>query len=547
MKKPPTDSGKSSVGGKQYLDIVADELPNVSCYFVIWILGQVLGRSSIAILMSGPWALQSLSSRYCMIGMENSLHAFIFWCLIYQMALFLIRTQNYADNTMAMTEREPLGIADPRQILEEKIASREARIAVMGLGYVGMTLSVELGKVGFSVTGIDTSARKVKLVESGKSDVQGVSEFEVTSLKAVGKLTATQECDVLDEADVVVVCVPTPLNKARDPDVSFILQACGAIKDRLRSGQLVILESTTYPGTTHELVLPLLEESGLKVGRDFFLVFSPERIDPGNRVYTITNTPKVVGGITPSCTEIGTHFYRQLIGEVVPVSSTQAAEMTKLLENTFRSVNIGLVNEVALMCDRLGVDVWEVIDAAATKPFGFMPFYPGPGLGGHCIPVDPHFLAWKLKTLNYNARFIELASEVTRSMPNYVVDKITHALNEYEQCLKGSNILVLGVTYKPDVSDIRESPALDIMEMLGEKGAKISYYDPFVDHLQTDSLDLKRIILNEKNLTAFHCVVIVTHHSDCDYEWIVKHARCIVDTRNATQAVSGKKDHVFKL
>ncbi len=448
---------------------------------------------------------------------------------------------------MAMTERAPREITDPKQVIEGKIASREARVAVMGLGYVGLALSVELGKVGFSVTGIDTSARKVNLVESGKSDVQGVSDFEVAGLKAVGKLTATQECDVLDDADVVVVCVPTPLNKTRDPDVSFILQACGAIKDRLRSGQLVILESTTYPGTTYELVLPLLEESGLKVGRDFFLVFSPERVDPGNRVYTITNTPKVVGGITPSCTEIGAHFYRQLIGEVVPVSSTQTAEMAKLLENTFRSVNIGLVNEVALMCDRLDVDVWEVIDAAATKPFGFMPFYPGPGLGGHCIPVDPHFLAWKLKTLNYNARFIELASEVTRSMPNYVVDKITDALNGYEQCLKGSNILVLGVTYKPDVSDIRESPALDIIEILGEKGAKVSYYDPFVDHLQTDSLDLKSITLNEKNLTASHCVVIVTHHSDCDYEWIVKHARCIVDTRNATKAVSGKKDHVFKL
>ncbi len=448
---------------------------------------------------------------------------------------------------MAITERVPREIANPRQMLEEKIASREARIAVMGLGYVGLTLSVELGKVGFSVTGIDTSARKVKLVESGKSDVQGVSEFEVAGLKAVGKLTATRECDVLDEADVVVVCVPTPLNKTRDPDVSFILQACSAIKDRLRCGQLVILESTTYPGTTHELVLPLLEESGLKVGRDFFLVFSPERVDPGNRVYTITNTAKVVGGITPSCTEIGTHFYRQLIGEVIPVSSTQAAEMTKLLENTFRSVNIGLVNEVALMCDRLGVDVWEVIDAAATKPFGFMPFYPGPGLGGHCIPVDPHFLAWKLKTLNYNARFIELASEVTRSMPGYVVEKITDALNEYERCLKGSNILILGVTYKPDVCDIRESPALDIIEMLQEKGAKVSYCDPFVDHLQTENLDLKSTSLNKKNITDAHCVVIVTHHSDWDYEWIVKHARCIVDTRNATQAVSGKKDHVFKL
>ncbi len=450
-------------------------------------------------------------------------------------------------------KREPViaGGATPErghlQVLKQKITAREARVAVMGLGYVGLSLAVALGKAGFPVTGIDTSARKVELVLAGKSDVPGVSEFEVAGLTAVGKLTATQACDVIGEADVVVVCVPTPLNKTRDPDVSFIAQACGSIKDRLRCGQLVILESTTYPGTTRELVLPLLEESGLKVGEDFFLVFSPERVDPGNRLYTITNTPKVVGGIAPACKKIGAHFYRQLIGEVVPVSSTQAAEMTKLLENTFRSVNIGLVNEVALMCDRLGVDVWEVVDAAATKPFGFMPFYPGPGLGGHCIPVDPHFLAWKLKTLDYNARFIELASEVTRSMPGYVVAKVADALNARERSVKGSNILILGVTYKPDVGDIRESPALDILEMLREKGARVSYHDPFVDHLEVDGLKLKCVALDENGLKNAHCVVIATHHSDCDYEWIVRHARCIVDTRNATKAVAGDKDHVVKL
>ena len=433
------------------------------------------------------------------------------------------------------------------QTLKQKITAREAKVAVMGLGYVGLSLAVTLGKVGFPVTGIDTSARKVTLVASGLSDVPGVSEFEVAGLTAVGKLTATQACDAIGEADVVVVCVPTPLDKTRDPDVSFIAQACGSIKDRLRCGQLVILESTTYPGTTRELVLPLLEESGLKVGEDFFLVFSPERVDPGNRLYTIANTPKVVGGITPACKKIGTHFYRQSIGEVVPVSSTQAAEMTKLLENTFRSVNIGLVNEVALMCDRLGVDVWEVVDAAATKPFGFMPFYPGPGLGGHCIPVDPHFLAWKLKTLDYNARFIELASEVTRSMPGYVVGKIADALNARERSVKGSDILILGVTYKPDVGDIRESPALDILEMLWEKGARVSYHDPFVDHLEVDGLNLTCVALDEQCLQNAQCVVIATDHSDCDYEWIVRHARCIVDTRNATKAVAGNKDHVVKL
>ncbi len=433
------------------------------------------------------------------------------------------------------------------QVLKEKISTHDARVAVMGLGYVGLSLAVALGKAGFSVTGIDTSARKVALVASGLSDVPGVSEYEVAGLTAVGKLTATQACDAIGEVDVVVVCVPTPLDKTRDPDVSFIAQACDAIKGRLRCGQLVILESTTYPGTTRELVLPLLEESELTVGKDFFLVFSPERVDPGNRLYTITNTPKVVGGITPACKKIGTHFYRQLISEVVPVSSTQAAEMTKLLENTFRSVNIGLVNEVALMCGRLGVDVWEVVDAAATKPFGFMPFYPGPGLGGHCIPVDPHFLAWKLKTLNYNARFIELASEVTRSMPGYVVNKIADVLNAQERSLKGSNILILGVTYKPDVGDIRESPALDILEMLQEKGARVAYHDPFVDHLNLENLNLKCVDLDENRLKNAHCVVIATHHSDCDYAWIVQHARCIVDTRNATQAVAGNKDHVVKL
>lgn len=452
---------------------------------------------------------------------------------------------------MANEKKSAVGDAIPEraqlQVLKEKISTHDARVAVIGLGYVGLSLGVELGKAGFSVTGIDTSARKVDLVLAGKSDVQGVSEFEVAGLRAVGKLTATRGYDAIAEVDVVVVCVHTPLNKTRDPDVSFIAQACDAIKGRLRCGQLVILESTTYPGTTRELVLPLLEESGLKVGEDFFLVFSPERVDPGNQLYTITNTPKVVGGITPACKKIGTHFYRQLISEVVPVSSTQAAEMTKLLENTFRSVNIGLVNEVALMCDRLGVDVWEVVDAAATKPFGFMPFYPGPGLGGHCIPVDPHFLAWKLKTLDYNARFIELASEVTRSMPGYVVAKVVDALNTHERSLKGSNIMVLGVTYKPDVGDIRESPALDILEMLQEKGARVAYHDPFVDHLKVDGLNLNCVALNENNVKNAHCVVIATHHSDCDYEWIVRHARCIVDTRNATKAVAGNKDHVVKL
>ena len=450
---------------------------------------------------------------------------------------------------MATTEKnvDDVTVVEPSKTLKEKIETHTAQIAVIGLGYVGLPLAVEMGKVGFEVMGVDTSARKVDLVSAGKSDVQGISEFEVAGLKAVGKLRATQSYDCIDTADVVVVCVPTPLDKTRDPDVSFILSAFGEIKDRLHPDQLVILESTTYPGTTHELVLPLLEESGLKVGRDFYLAFSPERVDPGNQIYTITNTPKVVGGITAECTDMASHFYRQLISDVVPVSSTQTAEMAKLLENTFRSVNIGLVNEVALMCDRLGIDVWEVIDAAATKPFGFMPFYPGPGLGGHCIPIDPHYLAWKLKTLNFNARFIELASEVTRSMPEHVVNKVVDVLNDFEKSLKGSSVFILGATYKPDVGDVRESPALDILEMLQDKGAKVAYHDPYVPEIQIDTLNLKCVTLDEARLKKADCVVITTNHSAYDYEWIVKHARCVVDTRNATKHVSGSKSNVVKL
>lgn len=450
---------------------------------------------------------------------------------------------------MATTEKkiDALAVEKSSQTLKEKIETHTAQVAVIGLGYVGLPLAVEMGKVGFEVMGVDTSARKVDLVSSGKSDVQGISEFEVAGLKAVGKLRATQSYTCIDDADVVVVCVPTPLDKTRDPDVSFILSAFGEIKDRLHKDQLVILESTTYPGTTHELVLPLLEGSGLKVGQDFYLAFSPERVDPGNQIYTITNTPKVVGGITAECTEMASHFYRQLISDVVPVSSTQTAEMAKLLENTFRSVNIGLVNEVALMCDRLGIDVWEVIDAAATKPFGFMPFYPGPGLGGHCIPIDPHYLAWKLKTLDFNARFIELASEVTRSMPAHVVSKVVDVLNDFEKSLKGASVLILGATYKPDVGDIRESPALDILEMLQEKGGKIAYHDPYVPMIQIDTLNLKCINLDEARLKKADCVVITTNHSAYDYEWIVEHARCVIDTRNATKNVPGSKSNVVKL
>ena len=431
--------------------------------------------------------------------------------------------------------------------LRKKIEGRSARVAVIGLGYVGLPLAVELGKAGFEVTGVETSSDKVSLIEADRSDIQGIPDFEVAGLKAVGKLNATLDYDATGESDVVVVCVPTPLNKTRDPDVSYIIDAFTQISKRVRQGQLVILESTTYPGTTQEVVLPLLERKDLRVGEDFFLAFSPERVDPGNQVYTLKNTPKVVGGVTDACASMAKLFYQQIISELVLVSSTGAAEMVKMLENTFRSVNIALVNEVALMCDRLGIDVWEVIDAAASKPFGFIPFYPGPGLGGHCIPVDPHFLAWKLRTLNFHSRFIELSGEITRSMPAHVVSKIGDALNRFEKSIRGASILLLGVSYKPDVADIRESPALDIIGTLQEKGANVSYHDPYVDEISVESLNMRSVTLTEDLIASADCIVITTNHSSYDCSWVVEHAHCIVDTRNATKGISNLERKVVKL
>ncbi len=441
-----------------------------------------------------------------------------------------------------MNDRDEISAA-----LRQKIEGRSAKVVVVGLGYAGLPLAVALAKAGYEVTGVEISPEKVSLIEAGRSDVQGVSDLDVAELNALGKLTATLEYDATGRSDVIVVCVPTPLNKTRDPDVSHIVDAFTQISKHVRRGQLVILESTTYPGTTEEVVLPLLKESTLEVGEDFFLAFSPERVDPGNQVYTLENTPKVVGGVTDACSDMAKAFYEQVISELVPVSSTRAAEMVKMLENTFRSVNIALVNEVALMCGRLGVDVWEVIDAAASKPFGFIPFYPGPGLGGHCIPVDPHLLAWKLRTLNFHSRFIELSGEITRSMPVYVVSKIGDALNRFEKSINGSSVLVLGVTYKPDVDDIRESPALDIIEALQEKGANVSYHDPFVEALSLETLSMKSVALSEKLIAAADCVVITADHSSYDFSWIVKHAPCIVDTRNATKGISDAGRKVVKL
>lgn len=431
--------------------------------------------------------------------------------------------------------------------LRQKIEKKQALVGVVGLGYVGLPLAVEFAKVGFKITGIDRSPDKVATINAGRSDVEDVSDATVAGLVASQNLKATTSYRTIRNLDVVIICVPTPLGKTKDPDVSFILSAVKGIKKHLHPHQLIILESTTYPGTTEELILPLLEETGLKVGRDFYLAFSPERIDPGNKNYGVKNTPKVVGGITAKCTRIANLFYRQTIAEVISVSSTKSAEMVKLLENTFRSVNIGLVNEVALMCDRLGIDVWEVIDAAATKPFGYMPFYPGPGLGGHCIPIDPHYLSWKLKALNYWARFIELAGDINANMPTFVVRKINDALNRERKSINGARILILGVAYKRDISDIRESPALDVIELLQERGARIQYNDPHVSELSMDRSQLSSVALTAKRIKEADCVVIVTDHSDYDYQWIVDNAQSVVDTRNATKGVSGNKGKIVKL
>jgi UDP-N-acetyl-D-glucosamine dehydrogenase len=434
------------------------------------------------------------------------------------------------------------------ETLRCKIADRSAAVAIIGMGYVGLPLAVEFGRVGFKIIGIDILERKVKTLNSGKSDVDDIKDYEVKELVDLKRLLATSDFSHLKKADVAVICVPTPLNKTKDPDVSFILAAVTEIAKYLHKGMLIVLESTSYPGTTDELLRERFEATGLKLGADFFLAFSPERVDPGNLKYQTRNTPKIVGGATPACLNVAQYFYEQVITQVVPVSSTKTAEMVKLLENTFRSVNIGLVNEVALMCDRLGIDVWEVIDAAASKPFGFMPFYPGPGLGGHCIPIDPHYLSWKLKSLNYYARFIELAGDINSHMPEYVVEKIVKALNTRKKAIMGSNILILGVAYKRDISDLRESPALDVIRLLQEKGANVKYVDPFVSVIKMEvGPDMRAIPLTERALKASDCVAIITDHTSFNYQWVVNKSSLIVDTRNATKNVTDSKKKIFKL
>jgi UDP-N-acetyl-D-glucosamine dehydrogenase len=432
-------------------------------------------------------------------------------------------------------------VSSEYSVLAEKIRTKTARVGIVGLGYVGLPLAVEYAASGYSVSGIDIQETKVVRLNTGESYIQDVPTKALAPLVQSGKLTATTDFSVIRELDTINICVPTPLRKTKDPDMSFIVGACEEIARYLHPGMLIILESTTYPGTTEELVRPMLEQGGLRAGDDYFLCFSPERVDPGNPSFQTRNIPKVVGGTTPACTEIGRLFYSQVLDRVVPVSSTQVAEMVKLLENTFRMINIGLVNELALMCDRMGINVWEVIDAAATKPFGFMPFYPGPGLGGHCIPIDPFYLSWKSKQAGIEARFIELAGHVNGHMPHFVVDKIQNALNDHTKPLRGSHVHVLGVAYKRDIDDVRESPALDIMHLLVRRGARVTYQDPHVRELTFENSTLS----SEDASARADCVVVVTDHTTFDYTRLLNEAKLIVDTRNALKGFSS--DRIVRL
>jgi UDP-N-acetyl-D-glucosamine dehydrogenase len=413
---------------------------------------------------------------------------------------------------------------------------------------VGLPLAVAFAEAGFQVTGIDLDNKKITKIMQGESYIQDVPNEQVERLVREGKLSATADFSILDQMDAVSICVPTPLRKTGDPDLSYILDATTTLVKYMHPGMVIVLESTTYPGTTREIMLPKLgEELGLVVGQDFFLAFSPERVDPGRKDWTTLNTPKVIGGITPACTEVASTWYKQALQTVVPVTSAETAEMAKLLENTFRMINIGLVNEMAMMCDRLGIDVWEVIDAAATKPFGFMKFTPGPGLGGHCIPIDPLYLSWKLRTLNYTAHFIELASEINTNMPRYVVGKVQDALNMQGKAIMNSKILVLGAAYKPDVDDIRESPALDVIGLLQQKGAHVAYHDPFIKCLNHENWELESVPNLIESIEEMDCVVIVTNHSLYDYPSILEKAKLIVDTRNALGSLGRDNSKVVRL
>jgi len=437
-----------------------------------------------------------------------------------------------------------------KETLIKKLKDKKARVGILGLGYVGLPLAVVFAEAGFHVTGIDPDSRKIDSISKGVSYIPDVKTSSIEKIINSGHLTATTDFSVLTEIDAVSICVPTPLRQTGDPDMSFIISAMEELAKYMHKGMVVVLESTTYPGTTRELLLPKLgAENVLTIGDDWFLAFSPERVDPGREDWTTINTPKVMGGITPACSEVATAWYEGAIRIVHPVSSAEAAEMSKLLENTFRMINIGLVNELAIMCERLGVDVWEVIDAAATKPFGFMKFTPGPGLGGHCIPIDPLYLSWKMKSFNYNARFIELASEINTNMPRYVVSRVLDAMNDRGKPLKGSKVFVLGVAYKPDIDDVRESPALDVIGLLKQKGAEVEYHDPYIPHIhhETEGWRMESVEDMMKAAREADAVVIITNHKVYEYEAIVKEAKFVFDSRNATRKVADTGDKVVRL
>ena len=426
--------------------------------------------------------------------------------------------------------------------LKNKILSKKAKIGVIGLGYVGLPLAMAFAKKGFKVWGIDLDKDRVTRLKKGQSYILDLKPSDIVNMQKDGSIIFTSDISNIKKLDAFFICVPTPLLKTKEPDVSFIISAAKMIKKHMKRGQVVVLESTTYPGTTEEVMLPILESTGLKERRDFYLAFSPERIDPGNTKYFVTNIPKVVGGISQCSTEIAALLYKQIIDKIIPVSSSRAAEMTKLLENTFRIVNLGLINELTLMCDKLGMNIWEIIDAAKTKPYGFMPFYPGPGVGGHCIPVDPLYLSWKARAHGFEARFINLASEVNEHMPQYVIEKMISALNKKKKALKSSKVLLIGVAYKKDVQDLRESPAFEIIEILKRNEAKVSYYDPYFPYVKLDGIDLKRAKFTKEVLASADCVVIVTDHSNLDYQFIAKNSKVVIDTRNALKNIKNRSN-----
>ncbi|MDP8263322.1 MAG: nucleotide sugar dehydrogenase [Candidatus Ancaeobacter aquaticus] len=426
--------------------------------------------------------------------------------------------------------------------LKEKIINKKAHIAVIGLGYVGLPLAIECAKNDFIVHGIDLSKSKVDKLNKGKTYIKDITDHDVKEMIQIGRFCPTTDFSVLLKSDVVIICVPTPLRKTQDPDISHIVAAAENIAKYTKQPKLVILESTTYPGTSDEVIMPIMERNNRVLDKDYFIAFSPERIDPGNKEYTTRTIPKVIGGVSKKSTELASMLYSQIMEIVVPVSSARVAEMVKLLENTFRSVNIGLVNEIALMCNRMDINVWEVIDAAATKPFGYIPFYPGPGLGGHCLPIDPLYLSWKARLHGFETRFIHLAARVNGAMPRYVVNRTAKILNTHKKCLNGSHILILGVAYKKDVTDVRESPAIDVIGVLKQMGAKITYHDPYVPQLKIDETAMKSVKLSKKVLQKTDCVIIITNHSTFDYKFIVDNSKLIYDTRDVLKKYKNRKN-----